>query len=54
MLYGSTNFRLTVIKLYYTLTEIPQKEEIENTESFDENRDEFVDQAYFLENDVEK
>jgi hypothetical protein len=44
MPYGLTNFRLTVIKLYYTLPEAPQKEEeIEDIKSFDSDKDEFID-----------
>jgi hypothetical protein len=54
MPYGPTNFRSTVIKLYYIFTEIPQKEKIEDTESFDENKDELTNQAYLFKNDTEK
>jgi len=54
MLYGPTNFRSTVVKLYYIFTEIPQGKKIENTEFFDEDRNELADQVYFFKNDVEK
>jgi hypothetical protein len=54
MPYGPTNFRSTVVKPYYILTEIPQGEEIENTEFFDENKDELTDQTYFPKNDAEE
>jgi hypothetical protein len=43
MSYGPTNFRSTVIKLYYILSffEISQeKKEIENIKSLDDDRDE--------------
>jgi hypothetical protein len=46
MPYGLTNFRSTVIKLYYILSllEVSQeKKEIEDIESFDDDRDEFID-----------
>jgi hypothetical protein len=45
MLYRPTNFRSTVIKLYYilSLSEASQKkEEIEDIESFNDDRDESI------------
>ena len=54
MPYGSTNFRSTVVKPYYILTEIPQGEKIENTKPFDEDRNELIGQAYLFKNDIEK
>jgi hypothetical protein len=45
MSYRPTNFRSTVIKLYYILplSEISQKEkEIENIKSLDDDRDELI------------
>ena len=44
MSYGPTSFRSTVIKSYYSLFEVPQKEK-------DENRDEFFDQSLSFEDD---
>ena len=44
MPYGPTSFRLTVIKSYYFLSEVPQEEK-------DENKDEFFDQSPPSEND---
>jgi hypothetical protein len=45
MSYGSTNFRLTVVKPYYILPEVSQEEEkeIEGIEFFDDDRDELID-----------
>jgi hypothetical protein len=44
MPHGLTNFRLTIVKSYYTLPEAPQeKEEIEDIELFDSDKDKFID-----------
>jgi hypothetical protein len=45
MPYGPTNFRSTVIKLYYILPEASQEEkkEIENIKSPDDDKDELID-----------
>jgi hypothetical protein len=44
MPYKLMNFRLTIVKLYYTLPEISQEEEeIEDIELFNSDKDEFID-----------